>query len=157
MVMSQLETILSRAKSGDPGSVTVEECLYLTRRMSRKEVPVQCKQVLDSAQKTGFLARRASRVGQAWDLGEGHGRRSMYYEDVQGGAVDNPANSVSVDDAYMQNKTPEQKKKIQALRTRMSARGALNIPGVNPEEVELERMRELHRRESRRAEMRKAI
>merc|ERR1711915_863613 len=122
--------------------------------MPRREVPSYCNIVLKNAEKTGFLSRRASRVGQAWDLSEGHGSRRMYYENVQGGAVDNTRGpAYTVDDAYMANKTPEQREKIHKLRTRMSARGAINIPGMNPSEVEIERRKEMERRRSRRAEV----
>jgi len=148
--MDQFESILLRAKNGS--GVNTEECIYLTRHMPRNEIPYYCKQVLKNAQKTGLLARRGSRIGQTWDLAEGHGTKMVYYDNVKGGTVDNPVQNVSVDEHYMKDKTPEQQEKIRALRTRMSARGALNIPGVNPAEVETERNKDVQHRESRRAE-----
>lgn len=57
--------------------LTTEECLLLAQKLTSRELPTYCSQLLHNANKTGILSRRASRVGKAWDLSDGHGKRTM--------------------------------------------------------------------------------
>lgn len=121
----------------------------LSEKLPTAKMPRECEQILKQAGGAGLFGRSKSKVPKTWNIAEGHGGRSYTYPT---NGVDIPLNGKSVDDEFMTGKTVEQRAKIRKLRTRMSMRGALNVPGVNAAEVEKARQEEMQRRKSRRAE-----
>jgi hypothetical protein len=96
------------------------------------------------------LARRSSSVGRAWDMADGHGKRTIYEETVPGGVYSSRDKQSTVD-LYMQSKDPATQEKIRKLVTRTASRGAVvRIPVTDEADVKVEKARETKRRLTRR-------
>jgi len=146
---------MKRANTADK-TVTYAECLYLKRNLASENIlPSYCETMINKARSSGVLARRTSKIGKVWDLKDGHGVRTVYHEDVGGGVLDNVQDfkdTKSVQRIIEEHKAPETVQKMRRLQVRMASKGAINIPDLNPADVEIERKQSLVRRATRRAE-----
>eukprot|EP00924_Labyrinthula_sp_SR-Ha-C_P002496 maker-scaffold_16-snap-gene-6.36-mRNA-1 protein AED:0.02 eAED:0.02 QI:126/1/1/1/0.5/0.33/3/103/150 len=124
-------------------SFSADECLKLAQKLSRADIPSECDRFLDAAR---MVHRRSSKVKDVWTLRDGHGKREYTGWDNVGPN----ANGMHVE--FMKGKSDEVQEKIRKLRTRMSMRGAKNVTGIDDNEVQELKEKELERRKSRREE-----
>lgn len=154
-----LKTLLKRAEAGESGGLGVPDCYALRDALSRSSptpqaLPSYCERLLSHAKAGNVgLARRHSSVGRAWDMADGHGKRTIYEEKVPGGVYSSNDEKSTVD-MYMESKDPAAREKIRALVTRTASRGAVVRIPVQTEEVKVEKAKETKRRLTRRATFR---
>lgn len=130
--------------------MTVEDCIKLSNS-ELATLPPACDRILSKALSSGVIEkinRRGSRASQSpWTASAGHDKKKFYY--ARNG-VDNPVLQKSIDEIHFDKKSAAYKEKVKHLRTRMSVRGAKNIPGVDNDQVQKLREAELQKRKSRR-------